>query len=87
MDNVPFCALKHTHEVGGLTAGQIHRLWQQVFVDRFCYGPAGINNAERHEPPQFTRAQLQFLAGAVETFGMICYDSGFYHGQELLKKK
>lgn len=78
-----FQALKHIHKDGeGLTAGQIHRLWQQVFMDRFCYGPGGVDNAGFHEPPVFTRAQLQFIAGAAETLGMICYDAGFYRGQK-----
>lgn len=79
----PFQSIKHTHKDGeGLTAGQIHRLWQQVFMDRYCYGVGGIDNAERHEPPTFSRAQLQFLAGAAEVMGMICYDAGFYRGKK-----
>lgn len=80
----PFQAIKHCHKDGeGLTAGQIHRLWQQVFADRFAYGPGGLDHAEKGpwEPPTFSRAQTQFIAGAAETLGMICYDAGFYRGK------
>lgn len=79
----PFQALKHCHKDGeGLTAGQIHRLWQQVFVDRYCYVAHGKDNSDHSEPPPFTGAQLRWLAGAVEHFGMICYDAGFYRGEK-----
>lgn len=79
-----FQAIKHCHKDGaGLTAGQIHRLWQQVFMDRYTYGPGGIDHAEKGpwEVPTFSRAQLQFLAGAAEHFGMICYDAGYYYAK------
>jgi hypothetical protein len=79
-----FQSIPHCHKDGqGLSAFQIHRLWQQVFVDRFTYGPGTIDNAETgpYSPPAFTRQQLQFLAGAAEIFGMICYDAGFWRGQ------
>jgi hypothetical protein len=57
-------------------------------MDRFTYGPGTIDNAERGEysPPAFTRQQLQFLAGAVETFGMVCYDAGFYYAKNEMAK-
>lgn len=79
----PFQALNHSHKDGeGLTAFQIHRLWQQVFADRYAYGPGGVDHADKGpwEPPTFSRPQMQFLAGAAETLGMICYDAGFYRG-------
>lgn len=79
-----FEAVKHSHKDGsGLTAFQIHRLWQQVFTDRYTYGPGGCDSAEKGpwSVPTFSREQMQFLAGAAETLGMICYDAGFYKGQ------
>lgn len=88
--NGPFRAEKHQHKDGsGLTAFQIHRLWQQVFVDRYTYGIGGSVHPEPpgYNPPSFTREQLRFLAGAVEEFGMICYDAGFYCGQKIESDK
>lgn len=87
-NNRPFCAQRHIHDDGeGLNSFQIHRLWQQVFMDRFTYGGGGIDHAEKgpYSPPAFTREQLQFISGAVESFGMICYDAGFFHAKKICK--
>ena len=76
-------AIKYNFKDGeGLSPGQIHRLWQQIFMARLTYGVYPDNPEPLDfDPPNFYRAQLRFLAGAAETLGIYCYDAGFYYGK------